>query len=118
MGINSVWGPKLLCKTEISKLQTSLGVDQQIVGFQISVKDPVHVQILQPQQCLENIGLDVGWGQDDPLIFDDDLQVRVHEVHHNGDVGSVTKHINKLYNVVMTDFLQEFDLSESCSVKQ
>ena len=38
-------------------------------------------------------------------FLDDDFEVRVHEVHDDGDVGLVSEHVNQLYHVVVMKLL-------------
>ena len=66
------------------------------------------MEVLQPQQGLEDVRLDVGRGEHYAGLFDDHLgsrygedsrmsgshlQVSVHEVHHDGDRRHVAEHI-------------------------
>ncbi len=41
------------------------------------------IKFISDLECLEDVRLDVGGGENDAGILDDHLQVRVHEVHHN-----------------------------------
>ena len=62
---------------------------------------------------LEDVGLDVGRGEDDGGVLDDDLEVGVHEVHDEGDVGlDSAEDVAQRDHVVVVQLLQQLDLPD------
>ena len=72
----TIWGSKKLCQPEISQLQAALVVNEKIVGLEISVEDPVVVEVLETEDGLQDVGLDVGSRQDDTGILEDEHMLR------------------------------------------
>ena len=116
VSVNTSGRTKISGQAKVTQLEATFAVHQEIVGFEVAVKDPVVVEILQSEQGLQSVGFDVCRGQDDAGVLDDDLQICVHEVHHDGDIGPVSEHVNQLNDVLVFDLLQEFNFSESCPV--
>ena len=62
-----------------------------------SVKDPVGVQVFDAAQHHDHVGLDVGGRENDVVpVADDLLQIGVHVIVDEVNVGSVAKYVDEL----------------------
>lgn len=93
MSVYSIWRAEELGQTKITDLQYPIAIHQQIVGLQVSVEDPVCVQIVQASQSLNHVGLDVCRGENYTVVLNNHLQVGVHKVENEGHIRLVTKNV-------------------------
>ena len=107
MSVYPIRRPEMLGETEIREFDYAFFVHQEIVRLQIPMKYPVVVEVFQPEASLQDVRLDVGRCEDDGGVFDDDLHVRVHKVHDEGDVGLyAAKDVPQRYDVGVADLAE------------
>ena len=112
VGEGAVWATEGLGQTKVCDLEGPFAVEEEVVGLEVAVEYPVRVEVLQPLEGHEGVGLAVGGGEEDGGVLDDDLQVRVHVVEYETDVGLVAMDVQQSDDVGVVQLLKELDFPE------
>ena len=57
MGVGADWDTECSCQAEVGNLDNSLAVDEEVVGLEISVQDPVRMAVFDRQEDLVRVAL-------------------------------------------------------------
>lgn len=60
------------------------------------MQNPLRMEIFQSLQRHDGVGFDMTRRQHDALVLDNHLEVGLHEIKHQADVGLLTEHIQEL----------------------
>ncbi|KAH3661521.1 hypothetical protein OGAPHI_006369 [Ogataea philodendri] len=71
-----VWMAKRSGQTEIRQFQVAFWRDQQVIWFQIAMKNPVSMAMVQSSQSHQHPRLDICWNDHDLLVVYDHFKVR------------------------------------------
>mmetsp|Transcript_40085 Transcript_40085/g.100317 ORF Transcript_40085/g.100317 Transcript_40085/m.100317 type:complete len:274 (-) Transcript_40085:80-901(-) len=102
-------------QTEITQLDLTFCVDEDVCRRQIPVNEIPRVHDLQTLQYLLHHALDVRLSQ---LRMGTQklLEIGVHEIHHQVDEVALGIHIDQPHDVFVSDFLHDFDFPENGEV--
>ena len=76
-------GASKVCReTKVGNLENPLAGNEEVVGFEVAVQDPVVVQILQPSEHHKQVRLLVGRRQLERLVLDHHFEVCGAQLKH------------------------------------
>lgn len=58
MCVGANWNPKRSCQAKVCQLDLALGIDEEVLGLQVPVENPVRVAEGQALQQLEEVTLE------------------------------------------------------------
>lgn len=116
MRVNAIGWAEKFGQTEIADFEDAQRIDEQIVRLQIAVQNPIQVQVLESFQCHNHVRFDVGRRQQHLSVFDDHLQIGVHEIEHQRHIRFMAKHIQQADDILVLQFVQQFDFAQSRSI--
>jgi hypothetical protein len=103
-------------QTEVSQLEDSLSVDENVLGFEVSVEHFVLVTFACAVEQLVEEGLDVSVGHAIKTRgVNQTFEVLVQELEDEGQIFIGVDHIDEPDDVWVLEFLEERDLSDGCA---
>lgn len=77
----------------------------QIVGLKIPMQNEIEVKILESLECHNGIRFDIGRCEHNLSVFDDILQIRVHEIKHQRNIRFVAEHVQQTDQIFVLQFV-------------
>mmetsp|Transcript_64312 Transcript_64312/g.153376 ORF Transcript_64312/g.153376 Transcript_64312/m.153376 type:complete len:231 (+) Transcript_64312:696-1388(+) len=115
--VSVLWNRDSVCtrQSKVSDLQDALGIDKQVLGLEIPVKDATGMTEVQPLQ--ELVGqLHYLWRcQGQVLALHVLLQVVLHKLKDQGQLVCGAEDIQQLHHILMAELLQKCNLSNGCA---